>query len=184
MTRSTPAQYHRYRLSALCQVNPTLDPTPYKRQVHALFAQWVKSHCHPRDFAAALAHVCGVQTASCLLSGAVPAPGRAEAVSIRLSVSLEPPRMPSELERQRPRHRFYDDAGDINPNVPLSALERPLNELYSVWLATGWHPRDFEVFVSDLAAEVAYELETVTALQGLGGCPGPDSYLNTPREVR
>lgn len=182
MAPETATQYLRYRLSDGCGTNPQLDTSTYKRQIHALFVRWVRTHCHPKDFTVAVAHVCAVQVCSYLLAYPPGKPGPlAQAPAIHF-VSLEPAPAKNACDADKPRHRFYNDEGDINPDVPLKALEQPLHELYCAWLASGWHPRDFEVFAADLAAEVAYELETITSLQGLGGCRSPEDYLSSPQK--
>jgi hypothetical protein len=154
-----------------------LTPMLYQ-QVHALFCQWVKLHCHRRDFICALDH-----ETSLLLFGYL----MAEQPGIPLnevppiqSISLSPAHYPSEEECQGPRHRFYNNDDSLNSKANSSFMSPGLAALFMAWVADGWVARDFCHAIRDVALAIVYHFDVTMSMGGLGGCKTEETFLNTP----
>lgn len=152
------------------KINPLIDTSQLKQQMHALFANWVYAGYHERDFVEAIEHTATWVYSQHLLMGAPSLLGEnAEAVAVNPG--------PDQRCKGAIKPRFYDQDGDLNPEITSQPLQASLASCFVAWCNRGYHQRDFIQAAKDEALGIYYSYDCSTSLQGLGGGPTADEYL-------
>lgn len=152
--------------------NPLINTTMLSMNLNALFANWVLSGYHERDFIEAAQHVATSIYGDHLLMG--------EPDFMRESLDEPTIRQVSD-ERAAgvAKVRFYDDAGNLT-HTDTDSMRKVLAIRYAEWLNQGFFARDFVEAVKNESVSIYYSYSTARSLEGLGGGKTVNELLSEP----
>lgn len=149
--------------------------SPLRRPLHQLFAHWVHTHHHERDFIVAVEHTALALYADYLLGGAPAFLGETLPDAVLLPVPGAP------LPHSGARVRLYDDQGDLAPSPEaLQLLRSVLAPLFLGWAMQPRVAREFVLAVHDVAVSLCYDYSICQSLGGLGGGLTAEQFMTAP----
>lgn len=153
--------------------NPVINSTELAENLKALFANWVRSGYHERDFIEAADHVAGVVYAEYLIMGA---PDLKHEVLTDVAIPKKKDvRVPGQT-----KPRFYNQDGDLESGFDVEDMRKVFATRFVEWVNRGYHGRDFLQAVQDEATSVYYDYGICSSFAGLGGGKTAEEYLDAP----
>jgi hypothetical protein len=149
---------------------------PLRQPLHQLFAHWVQTRHHARDFIVAMDHAASVLYANYLLEGAPDCSGMAPFAPADVPVPATVATAPS-----GPVMRLYDDEGNLAPSQDtLQLQQRVLAPLFLNWAMQPRVVREFILAVHDVASALCYDYDICQSMGGLGGGKTAEQFLAEP----
>jgi len=156
--------------------NPEVEVQFLDGPIHALFCGWVKSHYHVRDFVEAMEHSATLAFIAYVWRSAPNLVGQSWPPLPALEYAALAG--PSRETLAGPRIRFHDEDGDIDNRIVLERADELATLLFLRWCGQGYHPRDFIEAFKNSAINITSAYKTSCEMNGLGGCKGPEDFLN------